>query len=243
MSTPAPVPIGQVARRVLNFFWLVDCSGSMEGPRIATLNQAIREAVPEIKEALKSHPEINVMMRAIKFADTATWHIGPSPVPIDRFVWPELSSGGATSTGQAIRLLASELTLEKIPGKSVPPVCILISDGHQTERQEDYDRSISELLALPWGMHAVRLAIAIGSDESEYDADSLLKFVSHKEVGLLKAHSAQELTKFIKWAATEASRGASLGKSKGEVAGGNVHVHLSSPPPTDPAATAETEGF
>lgn len=244
MTMPVPVPTGQVTKRILHFFWLADYSGSMEGPRIATLNQAIRESIPEIQKALAAYPNVQVMMRAIKFADGAEWHVGPNPVPLDQFFWPELTTDGQTATAKAIRLLAGELTLEKMPRRGLPPVCLLISDGNHTDQQGDYDGAITELINLPWGKHAVRLAIAIGSDESEYDPDELMKFVSHKEVGLLKAHTPQELVQFIKWASVAASVGASRGKSKmGDGAGGNVHVHLAPPTPTDPVATAETEGF
>jgi hypothetical protein len=45
MSTVVPVPEGTVAKRPLQFFWIADFSGSMAGKKIATLNQAIREAL------------------------------------------------------------------------------------------------------------------------------------------------------------------------------------------------------
>ena len=28
-------------------------------------------------------------MRAIKFSDDASWHVGPDPVPLADFTWPE----------------------------------------------------------------------------------------------------------------------------------------------------------
>jgi formylglycine-generating enzyme required for sulfatase activity len=133
MSTGVPVPAGEITQRILHFFWIADYSGSMSGKKIATLNQAIREALPEVRKALASHPDVALMMRAVKFSDTASWHVGPQPVPLERFVWPELSTAGGTSTAQAIRLLAAELTLEKMPRRGCPPVCILISDGYCTE--------------------------------------------------------------------------------------------------------------
>ena len=213
MPTVVPVPGGEITRRTLQFFWIADYSGSMSGKKIATLNQAIREALPEVRKALAAHPEVAMMMRAIKFSDTAGWHVGPQAVALEQFVWPELSTAGSTSTAQAVRLLASELTLEKMPRHGCPPVCILISDGVCTDPEGEYDAAIAELLKLPWGRKAVRLAIGVG-DESDYDEDELLKFVSHREIGVLKADSPGKLVHYIAWASVAASVGSSVGKSR-----------------------------
>jgi uncharacterized protein YegL len=156
------------------------------------LNQAIREALPAVRAAVAGHPEVAIMARAIKFSDDAIWHVGPQPVPLENFVWPELGTAGGTATARAIRLLASELTLEKMPRRGYPPVCILISDGFCTDPVEEYDSAISELLALPWGNRAVRLAIAVG-DPAQYNEHELLKFVSHREIGVLKADTPQNV--------------------------------------------------
>ena len=230
MTAPQPTLPDEVAKRPLHFFWIVDWSGSMAGRKIATLNQAIREVLPDIQKITANHPEVQVWMRAIKFSDTAEWHVGPQAVELEKFVWSELATAGRTGTAQAIRLLAGELDIEKMPPRGFPPVCILISDGCCTDTDEVYDKALAELDALPWGRRAVRLAIAIGSDESEYDEQQLLKFVNHKDVGLLKAHNPSELVKYIRWASTTATVGASAGKSKdGGATIGNVVLP---PPPT-----------
>jgi hypothetical protein len=96
-------------------------------------------------------------------------------------------------------LLASELTPKKMPRRGIPPVCILLSDGLPTDTQEEYDAAIGELDSLPWGKHAVRLAIGIGADESAHFEEAMLKFVSPNEVGVLKAHNAN-LIEYVKWA-------------------------------------------
>lgn len=215
MSTEIPAPGGKVAKRVLHFFWLTDYSGSMGGTKIATLNQAIREALPEVKKAIDSHPQVKIKMRAIKFADDAEWHVGPEAMPLEKFSWPELDVDGVTATAQAINLLADELTIEKMPRRGLPPVCLLVSDGFCTDSEEDYLAAIAKLEHQPWGKKAVRLAIAIG-DELDYDEEQLLKFVSHKEIGVLKAHNPGELVNYIRWASVTATVGASHGKSRGE---------------------------
>ena len=208
MEDSIPVPDGQIARKKLHFFWIADCSDSMRGKKIATLNQAIREAIPEVQKAVAQYPQVEIFMRAIKFSDDASWHIGPEPVPIEAFVWPDLETSGLTSTAQAIRLLAGELSIERMPRRGLPPVCILISDGFCTDPRDEYESAIAELGKIPWGVKAVRLAIAIG-DESEYNEAELLRFVNQDQIGLLKAHSPEELVSFITWASVSASVAAS----------------------------------
>lgn len=243
MTTAIPVPdVGNISKKPLQFFWLADYSGSMSGKKIATLNQAIREALPEVRKALSTHPEVQIMMRAIKFADEAKWHVGPSPVTLEQFIWPELSANGCTATAQALRLLADELTVEKMSRRAYPPVCILISDGFCTDSREDYEGAITALEKLPWGKKAVRLAIAIG-DESEYDEKELLKFVSDKKIGVLKAHNPHELIAYITWASVAASIGASQGKSKGgSPLDDDTNVQLSVPP-VQPVISSSTDEF
>jgi len=209
----------------------------MSGKKIAILNQAIREALQPVRDAVAAHPEVSIMMRAIKFADSAEWHVGPDPVSVEKFVWPELSQAGGTSTAQALRLLAGELTKEKMPPRGYPPVCILVSDGFCTDPPEEYEAAIAEIVRLPWGKRAVRLAIAIG-DPADYDENQLLKFVSHSEVGVLKADTPQKLINYIRWASVAASVGASVGKSKAGGSGSDSLNVILPAPPAEPAVTS-----
>ena len=123
-ASAVPAPEGEIVRKALQFFWLVDQSGSMSGKKIATLNQAIREALPEVRSAVASHPEVAMTMRAIRFEDEAAWHVGPDAVAVEQFAWPELRVAGGTATSKAIRLLASELATDRMPQRGLPPVCI-----------------------------------------------------------------------------------------------------------------------
>jgi uncharacterized protein YegL len=226
-----PIPDGQVARKKLHFFWLADCSDSMRGKKIATLNQAIREALPELQKAVAAYPQVDIQMRAIKFSNGAAWHVGPDPVPLDQFTWPELETSGLTATAKALRMLAAELSLERMPRRGLPPVCILISDGFCTDPREEYDAAIAELGKIPWGIKAVRLAIAIG-DESDYNETELLKFINQDTVGLLKAHSPEELITYIRWASVSASVASSRGRSRSAQAMDDTsNISIESPPP------------
>lgn len=242
-SIPIPVLEGEIVKRTLQFFWLVDCSGSMDGRKIASLNRAIKEAIPAVQDALKAHPEVQILMRAIKFSDTASWHVGPTAVPLESFSWPEVKASGITATAKAINMLSAELDIEKMSRRGFPPVCILLSDGFCTDPESEYEQAIKALNDLPWGKRAVRLVIAIGQDR-EYDEEQLLKFVSHKEIGVLKADSPEKLTTYIQWASVTASVGSSIGKSKaGDPAANSNNVVLPAPPQVTVASASNSDVF
>jgi uncharacterized protein YegL len=241
MSSGIPVPGGEVDTRPLQFFYIVDYSGSMAGRKMQIVNAAIREAIPAVISAVSSHPNVSIMVRAIKFSNTASWHVGPVPVPINEFKWPELTSAGSTATAQAINLLASELTLEKMPKRGYPPVCILVSDGCCTEEDSAYETAIKNLLDLPWGRKAVRLAIGIRTNNDGvdgYDEKSLLKFVSQKEVGVLDADTPEKLKEYIVWSSVTASVSSSSGRSALDFQAFPEQAVVMPPPPDVPKASS-----
>jgi len=210
----------EVARRQLHFFWLMDHSGSMGGAKIQALNQAVREAIPEIRAAVGNHPEVEVLVRAIRFAEVAQWHVGPDPVPLETFTWPELTTTGTTNTAMALELVTGELDVAKMPRRGFPPVLLLVSDGHASDAGR-YRAALQNLLTLPWGRRSVRIAIGIGQGH-EIDEVELRAFNSDVERPLLRAHNVAELVEQIKWASTAATVASSAGKSAAGPAAQNV---------------------
>src|SRR5438552_3796581 len=80
-------PGGELATRPLHFIWLADCSGSMGSDgKIQALNTAIREAVPHMRRVADENPNAHVLVRAVKFASGAQWHIAPETAMAD-FKW------------------------------------------------------------------------------------------------------------------------------------------------------------
>jgi uncharacterized protein YegL len=226
------MPVSEIQQRILRFFLLVDCSSSMLGAKIASLNHAIREAIPCIQDASQRNAHITVEMRVIRFSNNAEWHVGPAPLPLEKFRWADVTADGLTATAQALTLLADQLTTEKMPRRGVPPVCILLSDGYCTDSAADYDAAIQKIKSLPWGSKSVRLAIGIGQP-GEYDEQKLLSFVSHAEIGVLPATSPERLVHHIIWASVAATGAASQGKSSTGTGHGATSVQLSPPSADD----------
>ena len=199
---------GELAKRELHFFWITDCSGSMSvNGKIQSLNNAIREAIPEMREVAHENPNADLKIRALKFSSGAKWHIA-QPTDIEEFEWEDLRADGVTDLGKALEMLAEKLDESAMPKRGLPPVLVLVSDGQPTD---DYQKSLEKLNSKPWGQKAVKIAIAIGDDA---DHEILQEFIANQEIKPLQANNSEELTAYIKWASTEVVKSASTGSSE-----------------------------
>ncbi len=105
-------PGGELASRPLHFIFITDCSGSMgEDGKISSLNTSIREVIPHMQEVAAENPNAQILVRALKFSSTATWHIA-EPTKVDDFKWIDLQAEGLTAMGKALEMVADQL---KIP--------------------------------------------------------------------------------------------------------------------------------
>jgi uncharacterized protein YegL len=195
-------PGGKLISRPLHFFWMADCSGSMTGDKIHSLNYAIRTALPEMQRVAKENPNAEVKVRAVRFADSAEWHVS-QPTPVDNFTWTDLTAGGVTCMGTALSLVANQLKMPPMESRALPPAIVLVSDGQPTD---DFAGGLSAMMDQPWGKKAVRLAIAIGGDA---DLDVLQKFIGNPEIRPLTARNPEDLVNYIRWASTVAIKQAS----------------------------------
>lgn len=197
MSENLERPGGELASRPLHFFWLVDCSGSMDGKKIGIVNNAIQNVLPEMVSEADSNPNAELLIRTLVFSTGARW-MNVEPVKVCDYVWEDLKAGGLTDLGKAYELLAAQLNIPPMPARALPPVIVLLSDGQPTD---NYKGGLDRLSKLPWFKKAVRIAISIGQD---CDDDVLREFTGNSEL-VLQANSAQMLTKMIKWASTAVS--------------------------------------
>lgn len=189
-------PGGELATRPLYFFWIVDCSGSMFGEKIGAVNHAIQSVIPDMREAAESNPNAQLLVRTLRFSTGASW-ITPEAVPIEEFAFDDLdaSGRGLTNMGQAFEMVASQLRIPPMSERAILPVLVLLSDGQPTD---NYKQSLDQLLRLPWGKKAVKIAISIGRDAD----DSVLEAFTGNPELVLEANNASMLTKTIKWASS-----------------------------------------
>jgi uncharacterized protein YegL len=212
--------------------------------KIETLNNAIREAIPEMQRVAGENPNAQVLIRVVTFSDGAQWKV-PTPTPIDSFAWNDLEADGLTDMGKALSLVAEQLKIPPMSDRALPPVIVLISDGQPTD---DFRSGLNKLMGEPWGKRAVRIAIAIGRDA---DKDCLQKFIQHSELKPLEANNAENLTRFIKWASTVVVKSASSPASQSATSttpttditdSTSASVSPTPPPPPIPIASSSSSG-
>ena len=208
-------PNVRLSKRPLHFIYLCDCSGSMAAQgKMQALNQAIRQSLPGMAEVARQNPEARVLVRAIRFADQASWHVA-EPTPVQQLQWHDLEAGGITAMGEALELAAAALQSPPMEERALPPVLVLISDGQPTD---DFDAGLARLMRQPWAQKAVRLAIAMGHDA---DLEVLQQFIGPEPTGggrsarrPLQASNATSLAQYIQWASTAVVGAASMPASR-----------------------------
>jgi uncharacterized protein YegL len=223
-------PGGAIAKRPLQFIYLVDCSGSMVGRKIETLNLAVRETISAMCAVVDENPNAEVFVRVIRFSDGAQWHMS-QPTEIHSFRWSDLNADGVTDMGKALALAAEALKVDNMPPRGLPPVLVLLSDGQPTD---DFNTGLRLLFDEPWGKRALRIAVGIGDDA---DLDVLEKFMGNSEIKPLVAKNVGDLVKFIRWASTVPLKAASNPGSRPSDPSGGQQIHIPAPPPGDKAAS------
>jgi uncharacterized protein YegL len=200
-------PGGVMAKRPLHFIWLLDCSGSMSfRGKIDALNTAIRELVPHMRRASADNAGAEVLMRAVRFATDAVWHI-PQPTLLSEFHWTDLTAEpeSHTSMGAAMRMVAEEMKMPPMSPRALPPALVLISDGRPTD---DFEGGLQALLGQPWGKASTRLAIGIGTDALH---KTLRRFIDNSEIPVLQADYTDALVEYMRFVSTSVVSGHKVG--------------------------------
>ena len=196
------------AKKTLKIFVMADTSGSMSvGGRIESLNAAMEDVVPELRDTQAANPFSEMQIQVIDFSTGAQW-ANVNSIPVNDFTWTARSASGVTDLGAAIELLTEALTPEKMGRRCLPPVIILLTDGAPTD---DWESKLTKLNSTGWGKRgrSTRIGIAIGQDA---DKETLTKFTGNMET-VFVANTAAQLVALIRWASVEVSKQTSTGAS------------------------------
>jgi uncharacterized protein YegL len=192
MSESELLDVKEIVKRQMVLFFVVDTSGSMEGRKIGTVNTAIKQVVPELRDI--GGADVDLKIACLKFSTGCEW-MHPAPVDVETFVWNQIGAEGVTDLGEACKELSVKMSRKAFltaPSASVAPAIFLMSDGQPTD---DYDSGLAALKENNWFKHAIKVAVAIGDDA---DRDALAKFTGSSEA-VVTVHTPEALRKWIRF--------------------------------------------
>lgn len=195
-----PLETVEIARRQMTLFFIVDTSGSMDGEKIAAVNTAIREVLPEIAGISSENADAQIKVACLQFASDVNWLFRPADV--EGLTWTDLSAGGMTMFGEACNELNKRLSRSEFldsPTGNFAPVLFLMSDGQPTD---EYKQALDNLRENRWFKVAIRVAIAIGDDA---DKKILKEFTGNSEL-VLTAHTPEALKQMIRFVSVTSSK-------------------------------------
>lgn len=178
-------------------YFLIDCSGSMYGPRADAVNNAmqmvVQDAIPKIR-ATKS-ADLNLFFKVLGFSDAQrgemVFEIMPK-TPLENFdqwdpIDPEIFQGG-TPTGAALKAVIDDLSVHGDPPSvnDPAPAIILISDGMPNGDNPTYEEMLEYAVKKPNESQEQRffrkaLRVAVGINVDENGRQSLQKFCKVSE--------------------------------------------------------------
>lgn len=154
----------EVPRRTMCFFFVVDTSDSMTGDKISTVNKAIREVIPELKDISENNADVQIKIATLSFSTGAYWK-DSAPIAAENFQWNDLDANGVTSLGEACMQLNEKLSRKEFMSDAgVAPAVFLFSDGELTD---NYQHGLEKLKQNNWFKKAKKIAIAIGNDANQ----------------------------------------------------------------------------
>lgn len=210
---------GTPLKKVLPIIYVIDVSGSMSGDRIATVNEAMHECEDMLKEKAGESPDAEIKIGALTFASGAQWVTKGGLVSLEDFYWNDVSVGGVTDLGAALKELESKLSrssfLVSDTGFCVP-VIIFMSDGGPTD---DWQKELKKANDNnKWFQRAKKIAIAIGDDA---DKEVLKELVGNMEA-VVQSNDIKTLKSLIVEVSVSASMLAGTSRLVGDAADGSA---------------------
>ena len=205
--TPSP-------RKVMTLFYLVDTSGSMSGSRIGTVNAAMEECIPLLRDVAQANDDADIKVAILQFSSGCEWITSKSdPVGLEDIIWNDLYASGLTDFGAALLELDRKLSRKEFLNSQTgayAPVILLLSDGGPTD---NWVAGLNKIKQNNWFKHAIKIAIDI---EGESDRDVLEQFTGNPEA-ILDAKDTATLKKMIHKVSVRASEFQSHSKQSSDV--------------------------
>ena len=153
----------KIAKQKLNVIVLVDCSKSMQGERIAQVNNALRDIKTHLIDLQGENSNVDFYMTVITFSTEAYFLNGDRCKPVEEFTFKDIKGGGWSNLHLGYQKLEEILKKESKGGimpdfGGVAPIILLMTDGHPTKPPKE---ELETLKKLPWYKVALKYGIAI----------------------------------------------------------------------------------
>ena len=161
---PSTKFLGKTPRKVLPVFYVLDTSGSMEGERIAALNKAMGETTWALSQQAEKNADALVKIAVLEFNSDCQWVQPEGPEDMEDFIWSDLSAGGMTDIGRALKELDDKLSPDKFLQSDTGmclPVIIFMTDGFATD---NYKEALEQIRKNKWFVHGTKVGFAIGDN-------------------------------------------------------------------------------
>jgi uncharacterized protein YegL len=194
----------EVVPRTMTLFFIADTSGSMAGSKIGTLNETIKNLIPDIQQISDNNADAKINIAVLTFSTYSEW-LTDRPVEAENFKYKYLNASGLTDLGSACNSLNDKLSRKtgfmNAAAGAFAPTIFLLSDGFPTD---DYRSGIAKLKNNNWFKNAIKIAVAIGDYADE---DVLAEFTCmRKDESVFKVHTPEALSKLIRFIVVTSSQ-------------------------------------
>ena len=198
--------------KLMVVIFIVDCSRTMEGERINSVNSALQELRFTL-EQMKKDNNLDLRIAILSFASSAKWELNLTPVE-EVNIETIRTRPGLTEYGMVFHELNKVLTADgfmKYTGKVAPPAIMFLTDG---EPEDDYQPDLDELMKNPWFVNASRSAVLIGDANADGAArEALGRFVVDPKKDIVGTDDSTVIIQKINQATMHVVAGDSMGLS------------------------------
>lgn len=191
--------VTSLKKRAMIVFFVIDISGSMQGARIGSVNDAIRNVLPELKKRERSNTSAEIMVAILEFSTRANWRT-LAPQPVSSFVYEDIVNvGGGTSYGSAFAALNDKLSRKQFMNAAAgayTPLIIFMTDGKPSDMGL-YPEELDKLRRNKWFQYSTRAGIAIEEGAMSPECKAVLKEFTGNESNVYEAKNTIILARQI----------------------------------------------
>lgn len=174
-------------RRDLFVYFIVDCSRNMEGSRIGSVNDAIENILPLIKNLNDENPDANIILKILKANDNPQIVYSSDT---NGFIWQNISASGDLYWGRSFNYLTEDIK-QNCKTQNYDPIFVLFSSSPSVDVWDFHLKRLFNLESFDYGH---KIAVAIGSD---CDPEMLRAF-TQRDSHIIEVHNIDKIKDLIR---------------------------------------------